>query len=58
MSNQVIDVRGDLCELKMNANLLQKVPCSAKKNEEFLNLIKEGKSLPEGVVRCVDYRLF
>lgn len=51
MAKEMIDVRKKIDEYKFRSDLKQKVPCSEKDNKLFLEMIKRGEALPEGVYR-------
>ena len=54
MAKRVIDAKADLYRAKLDTGLIVKVASSSKEYKVFSNMIKEGKGLPEGVLRGVD----
>ncbi len=53
MAKEKINLRDELRAHKFEFGLLQKVPCSKQENKEYQNLLKDGKTLPEGVYAYV-----
>ena len=51
MAKQKIDIRQELRSYKYEFDLLQKIPCTPAENKAYLELLKSGQSLPEGVFR-------
>ena len=54
MPKQVINAKADLYNAKLDTGLIVKVPSSSKEHGEYLTMTKEGKGLPEGVLKGVD----
>ena len=48
------DLRKEIRELKLDNNMLQKIECSAEEVEEYLELKKLNKKLPDGVFEYKD----
>ena len=51
MAKQKIDIKQKLRSYKFEFDLLQKLPCSQEENKAYLDLLKAGQPLPEGVFR-------
>lgn len=51
MANIELDFKDVLREYPMEYDLLQKVPCTDEENREYLERLRKGLPLPEGVVR-------
>ena len=51
MAKQKIDIKQKLRSYKFEFDLLQKIPCSQEENKAYLDLLKAGQPLPEGVFR-------
>ena len=49
MGKATVNLREKLQEHKYEFDLLQKIPCTKKENEEYKQMLKSGKTLPEGV---------
>ena len=51
MAKEKVDVREKLTEYKLEFGMLEKKPCTKPENEAYLNLLKNGGVLPDGVFR-------
>ena len=51
MAKKKIDIRQKLRSYQYEFDLLQKVPCTPEENKAYLELLKSGQPLPEGVFR-------
>ena len=51
MAKQKIDIRQKLRSYKFDFDLLQKIPCTQEENKAYLDLLKAGRPLPDGVFR-------
>ena len=51
MAKQKIDIKQKLRSYKFDFDLLQKIPCTQEENKAYLDLLKAGQPLPEGVFR-------
>ena len=46
-----INMRKKLRMYKFEYDLLQKIPCSKQENKEYLQLLKNGETIPENIYR-------
>ena len=53
MAREKINLRDELMAHKFEFNLLQRIPCSKQDNKEYAKLLKQGRTLPEGVYAYV-----
>ncbi len=51
MSDTIKDLKKELNDLQHEVNLLQKASCSKEAIEKYIEMLKQGQSLPEGVYR-------
>ena len=51
MAREKADIRQILMEYKLEFGILEKKPCTKQENEAYINLLKKGENLPEGVFR-------
>lgn len=53
MAKEIVNLKKELRSYKYEFNLLQRIPCSKQENKEYQKLLKEGGTLPEGVLAYV-----
>lgn len=51
MAKEKADIKKKLTEYKLEFGVLEKKPCTEQENEAYLNLLKNGGALPDGVFR-------
>ena len=51
MATERIDPKKQLHSYKAQFDLIQKIPCTKEENKVYTKLVKEGKSLPDGIYR-------
>ena len=54
MARNIIDIRDEFRKAKFDVNLLQNIDCSPEDNRQYLELLKNGQALPQGVYRKKD----
>jgi hypothetical protein len=51
MAKEPINMKEIMRSMYFDNNFLQKIECSNEQNKEYLNILKNGGSLPEGTFR-------
>lgn len=51
MEKEKVNPREELLAYKYDFHLMQKLPCSKEENKAYTKLLKDGKPLPEGVLK-------
>ena len=54
MAKNIVDIRNEIREAKLDMSLLQKIDCSPEENQAYLKLVNSGQALPQGVYRYED----
>ena len=51
MAKEIINLRNKLDQFRFCCDLKQKVPCAEADNKAFIEMLKRGEQLPDGVYR-------
>ena len=51
MAREMVDLRKKLDEYRFGCDLKQEIPCAKENNKAFMEMLKRGEPLPDGVYR-------
>lgn len=54
MAKQILDIRKEIRKAKSDLNLARKTDCTEEENKKYLQMLQEGKTLPDGVYRYIN----
>ena len=49
MPKNLIDVRKEIRQAKVDIGLLQEIPCTKEDNKKYRDMVKRGEPLPQGI---------
>ncbi|MBQ3284119.1 MAG: hypothetical protein IJH40_00625 [Ruminococcus sp.] len=54
MAKERLDIKKEIESYRYDVGLLQKISCTKEENKKYLQMIKNGENLPDGIHRYTD----